>query len=376
MRKLAIIHFSPIELYPPVLNWLNFLSQQNRNVRTEVYTLKDFGHPGFSPATPNIKIIRPGSITRTAGSWRKNFLFAYPNYILFYCITLLRLIITRPDVILYYETLSCFPAFIYKKYFRRKVRLFIHYHEYTSQEEYAKGMILSRWGLALEKKLFPRTEWISHTNADRIRLFRKDNEDVLLPSIHELPNYPPRSWQKSQATGRIPGETLRIVYVGALSMETMYTREFADWVTMQSGAVIWDIYSDNITPDTRSFLESIGNKYIRFKAGINYFSLPDILSNYDIGVILYKGHILNYVYNAPNKIFEYLSCGLDVWFPRVMKGSLPLVTTGTFPKVIPVDFEMLDTFDLSSALDREGIEFKPPSYCCEDVLSPLLKKIE
>jgi hypothetical protein len=288
----------------------------------------------------------------------------------------MRLIITRPDVILYYETLSCFPAFIYKKYFRRKVRLFIHYHEYTSQEEYAKGMILSRWGLGLEKKLFPRTEWISHTNADRIRLFRKDNEGVLLPFIHELPNYPPRSWQKTRATERIPGGPLRIVYVGALSMETMYTGAFANWVRTQSGAVIWDVYSDNITPEARTFLESIENKCIRFKEGVNYFSLPDILSKYDIGVILYKGHIPNYVYNAPNKIFEYLSCGLDVWFPRVMKGCMPLVTAGSFPKVIPLDFEMLDTFDLSSALDREGVEFKPTSYCCEDALSPLLKKIE
>jgi hypothetical protein len=376
MQKLAIIHFSPIELYPPVLNWLNFLSQQNGNVRADVYTLKDFGRADFRPATQNIKVIRPGSMTRAAGSWRKNFLFAYANYILFYCITLLRLIITRPDVILYYETLSCFPAFIYKKYFRRKVRLFIHYHEYTSQEEYAKGMILSRWGLALEKRLFPRAEWISHTNADRIRLFRKDNEGIVLPSVHELPNYPPRSWQESRATGRMPGEPLRIVYVGALSMETMYTREFANWVTAQSGAVIWDIYSDNITPDARAFLESVENKYIRFREGVNYFSLPDILSKYDIGVILYKGHILNYVYNAPNKIFEYLACGLDVWFPRVMKGAMPLVTTGTFPKVIPLDFEMLDTFDLLPAIDRKGIEFRPASYCYEDVLSPLLKKIE
>ena len=30
--------------------------------------------------------------------------------------------------------------------------------------------------------------------------------------------------------------------------------------------------------------------------------------------------MLNFVHNAPNKLFEYLNCGLDIWYPEEMIG--------------------------------------------------------
>jgi hypothetical protein len=40
--------------------------------------------------------------------------------------------------------------------------------------------------------------------------------------------------------------------------------------------------------------------------------------------VLYTGHIPNYIYNIPNKVFEYLVCGLEVWY------SNDLITTAKF----------------------------------------------
>jgi hypothetical protein len=48
--------------------------------------------------------------------------------------------------------------------------------------------------------------------------------------------------------------------------------------------------------------------------------LPQVLSQYDVGLILYRCRTLNFVYNATNKLFEYLVCGLDVWYPPCMLG--------------------------------------------------------
>jgi hypothetical protein len=48
------------------------------------------------------------------------------------------------------------------------------------------------------------------------------------------------------------------------------------------------------------------------------------LINYDIGVTIYNGHIPNYIYNVPNKILEYLACGLNVWY------SSELISTQKF----------------------------------------------
>ena len=56
--KLVIIHFSPIELYPPVLNWLNFLAHKAPDgMKVRVISMKPLtGQDPFVPASPAIKI--------------------------------------------------------------------------------------------------------------------------------------------------------------------------------------------------------------------------------------------------------------------------------------------------------------------------------
>jgi hypothetical protein len=370
MRKLAILHFNPIELYPPVLNWLNFLADQKEaTMQVKVYTMQSGGSStSFTARGENIRIVRMGS------SGKKG-IIAYLNYLAYYAGTLFRLIIWQPDTVLYYETLSSFPAFIFKKYIRRRSSLFIHYHEYTSVNEYEHGMILSRWFHRLEKKLYFRAEGVSHTNAERIALFKKDLGGILLPPLYALPNYPPASWEPAGREKSFPDLQVKMVYVGAMSLDTMYVREMAEWVVQQKGKIVWDIYSDNITEEARAFLESFENDLIRFRKGVNYYSLPGILMGYDVGVILYKGHIPNYIYNAPNKLFEYMACGLDVWFPDVMLGCHPYITQDVYPKVISLDFDRLGQWDFLTAIGRSGLVYNPSVYYAEKALPELLRKM-
>ena len=86
--------------------------------------------------------------------------------------------------------------------------------------------------------------------------------------------------------------------------------------------------------------------------------------------------IYRIIYNAPNKLFEYLACGLDVWFPHLIKSSLPYATESSYPKVLPVNFDKLETYDLKVMIDRTGLEYKPSDYYCEDGFSYLLNTIK
>jgi hypothetical protein len=371
MPKISIIHFSPLELYPPVMNWLNFISVQPgiEKYQITVYTSKpQHVKEQFVPGNASIKIKR-------IASFSGNSISRYLNYVKFYFLTLLGLIFNRPGTVLYYETLSAIPAVLYKKWFNRKSRLFIHYHEYTSGNEYIQGMIINRWGYRLEKSIFNQCEWISHTNNDRLRKFLQDNPEITTTNTFELPNNPPVSWIKQEQKNIIQ-LPVKMVYVGALSLNTMYIQELCDWVKKQEGKVILDIYSSNYAAGVTEYLDALDKSMIRFYGGVNYFSLPLVLASYDIGVIIYKGHIENYIYNAPNKLFEYLACGLDVWFPDLMKSSWHYVTKGLYPKVIPVNFNALDQINLDSIIDRSDLQFHASSYRCEDVLLRLWNKIE
>jgi hypothetical protein len=94
-----------------------------------------------------------------------------------------------------------------------------------------------------------------------------------------------------------------------------------------------------------------------------------------MGLILYKGHIPNWIDNAPNKLFEYFSSGLDVWLPFQMTGSLPYVTKGTYPRVMALDFEKMEEADLFAMTDNSGLVFKPSSFYSEQVYAPLWEKL-
>ncbi len=370
MRKLAIIHFPPIEWYPPVKNWLNYLAAEWPECKVAVYTLRSHKKECFIPASSSIRIVRPVTVSYGGALSRS------VSYLRYYGGTLLGLIMRRPDTVLYYETISSLPALIYKKFFKRKARLFTHCHEYVTPGEYQQGMKLTRVLHEKEIAFYPEMEWLSQTNAKRLEFFSADNVGRQLPPLYILPNYPPASWQAGSRERKVTGQPVRAVYVGALSMDTMYVKEMAEWVVSLDGRLVWDIYSGNSTLEARQFTEKLGSPWIRFHEGVDYFSLPSILDKYDVGLILYKGHIPNYVYNIPNKLYEYLVPGLDVWFPRVMKGSLEMMTEKTYPKVTALDFTNLEKADLHSLISREGLTWQPYRYNCEQALQPLLEKIK
>jgi hypothetical protein len=368
--RLAIIHFNPIERYPPVMNWLNYLAG-HMDGKTEVLVLTMASAPGegaFPSPAPFIRIKRVGNLNGRSAVSR------YRNYLAFYASAIGRLAGWRPDAVLYYETLSAYPAILYKRIINRDSRLFVHYHEYMSPKEYQEGMTLIRWGHKLEKRAYPSYAWISHTNEDRMGMFMEDLQGIRLHHTHILPNYPPLSWRSEKRENGV-GSPVRLVYAGALSLETMYTRVFTDWILRQEGKVVLDIYSGNMSGETGEFLSMLNSPHIRFCGRVDYFDLPRVLRNYDAGVILYNGNIPNYVYNVPNKFYEYWACGLDVWFPEKMKSSLALVTTDSYPKIVAIDFEKLETLNLGAMTDRTGLLYRPCPYYDETSLEPLLAEV-
>lgn len=366
MSRIVILHFGALEYYPPVQNFIRVL--ESKSNYQKIYVLTTCSNVNtLKKITSNsnkVKIIRFGISGQKLGVIKR-----YISYLLFYTGCILYLILKRPSAILYYETISSFPAYLYRRFFNSKVRLLIHYHEYTSIREYKEGMKLNRYFNVYEKYLYPIAEWVSHTNEYRMQKFIEDIAPVKLSNPRILPNYPPISWFRlPKQKNMLP---IKVVYVGSLSMNTMYTKEFVEWVISQNGKIEFDIYSYNITTDVKMYLQALNSNWVSLKNGVDYDILPSILNLYDVGVILYNGHIDNYIYNAPNKLFEYLISGLDVWFPEVMKGSIPYITNKTLPKVISVNFTQLDILNLDETMFKEDCIINDSSYYSERELSAI-----
>jgi hypothetical protein len=369
-NPVIILHFAPLELYPPVQNLLVTL-EANSNVNAYLIstTLPDNRLPNFKINNSKSKILRIG----TSGA-QLHVIRRYYNYFLFFGFSIFFLVVKRPSKVLYFETISSLPCLIYKKFFRRNSKIYIHYHEYISPDEYATGMKLNKYFHRLESRFYNIASWVSHTNQFRMDRFKNDLLPTSISNPFILPNYPPMHWRREPKKNFT--RPIRILYVGALSLTTMYTLEFANWVIKQNGQVNWDVYAYNCSEEARSFLSSLKSEWITLHSGVSYNELPTILDEFDIGVVLYKGIIPNYVINAPNKVFEYLASGLSVWFPSEMIGTYEYETQGTYPMVVKLDFMNLDNYTLDSLTYTKNLQLKEFEFYCENALRPLIAALK
>ncbi len=353
-NKLAILHFNTIETYPPVLNFLRDLITDKSNYTTSVFTTKIisvFKKKEFEC----LRIWRFGIIS-------DNLVIRYLSYIYFNLLTTIILFIIRPDIIIIYETLSVFPAYSYTRVFKR-TKIHIHYHEYTSLLEKNNASFYIKFLFKIEDSLL-QFSTCSHTNEDRKYFFLVDNPKLIPAAVEVYPNLPPLSWwykygkfKKSYKDGRIS-----LVYLGALDFETMFLDEILTLVMKNPDILDLTLFCHNLTDIVKVRINEYNASNIFLKEPIVYDNLPEELVKYDIGLVLYKGLIPNHVYSVPNKVDEYLSCGLHV----VVHDKLITTARLNVEQIGIVDFTKLDIDFLRNRLLNSQI--KMPDYSSKSKL--------
>lgn len=366
MKKIAVVHYQPLEYYPPVMNFLD-IAALNDNQKLEVWT------------THNIKKRKVYGEGKFGNLFRAelpkevdNSIVRFFKYLGFNLKCLLGLLRYKPDKILYFESYSVWPVYIYLHFFNSKPELFIHYHEYFGPNWYKNGMRLLKIYHKWEQNfLYKKAIWISQTNEDRVRLFLVDNPKLDSSKMKILPNYPPSSWHRDRVRKKLE-LPLKTVYIGTLTLEHSYLKQYCEWVVSQNGNVLFDIYGFNYDSKTLEYLKNIDSPYIMFfEGGINYQEIPVTLNNYDLGLILYTAEDDNFKYNASNKLFEYLACGLQVWYSDKMLGIQPYRCSN----VVGVNFENIGSFDYENVLKSNEKE-NSKVHTAEEALQPLLKQLE
>ena len=272
-KNMVIIHFLPLERYPPAMNLINYVGE-NKATRIYVISTRDDKKSllrTFTPGSKRIKIIRTPSIV--PGSFSRIF-----NYLYFYLYSFYLLVKCKPVAVLYFETISSWPALMYKKLRANKVKLLVHYHEYIKPDEYTDNMKLIKWMHKMESKMYRLAyEWISHTNEIRLEKFISDQslQDWNAPLFHVMPNYPSKFWGIPKERFNYNTKT-KLVYVGSLGYDNMYLKQIVDWVLAHNTMLSLDLYAYNIDSKAKNFLHSVKSDCINYKGGCNYEELPII----------------------------------------------------------------------------------------------------
>ena len=368
--KLAYVHQLPIEKYPPAVNTLNFFAVEPEFQVLGLTTPHLAGTDSIvNSAVRLIRLPFGGKSDWIVVRWWRSLMWHW------LAANVLRKF--RPDVVLSIEPHSAFAVWIYFRVFFGTAKLFIHHHEYYSSDDFLKkGNRLTRFNRFFENQLLNEAAWISQTNPDRLRLFSDDRPWLSKSQLSELPNFPPGNWRVSGGRRWPAGGAgvLRLVYVGSVSLHDTFIGPLVMWLNSSAGeGFTLELFACNCDSVTRDFLRAqAGARFVFHERGIPYECLPDLLRTFDVGLILYRCNTLNFRWNATNKFFEYLICGLDVWYPTGMLGVRPYQRVDVVPRVLETDFEQLDQLDMQNRRSRAGLKEAPWTTTCEEPLGKLL----
>ena len=365
-KKIVIIHFQPLEYFPPALNLIDYLSANSIETKLTIITTEPDKNTQWY-GNNKVKIIRYKKIIPNSGAFIKLY-----RYFTFYIGAFLNLIIQKPSSVLYYETLSSLPAIWYRKL--RKLRLLAHYHEIVTLDELNDGRYLNKLLNKIEARYYNKYNWISQTNKSRLEIFStqyqlKNAEKVL----KILPNYPPESWVRHQNKLKHNQNVIKLLHVGSISTKGMYLNELLNEFGSKPQFTI-DFYSHNISNEVAELISQHSN--CKVKGAIDYSNIIQLKGCYDVGLVLYSGESLNFIYNAPNKIFEYLALDLDVWCSDKLITAKEYERLDCYPKMIMVDFTNFKQFDIENARSRKDLKYVPSSFTYESVYSKLISYLQ
>lgn len=314
------------------MNIINSLSTVD-NVSCCVYSTHQVGGNWFAANGVAIKKI--------AKQYKS--LLRYWCYVKFNIACFVHLLFTQPQTVVAFETYSILPVYWYKKLFKQ-AKIFIHFHEYESLGEIESSTAYSKFLNINLKKLFVKAAYISQTNPERRQFFLNDYPFIDVTKAIIAPNFPPKNWYQYSSVNKAKNKTsaIKLVHIGALSIETMFTKEIVEWVMAQNGNYTIDFYTDNISKSAKNYFDSINNVNVKLCGGINYYELPNVLKNYDVGLTIYNGHIPNYIYNVPNKVLEYLACGLNVWYSKSLISTQKFAELYQLNGCYKIDFGTMD----------------------------------
>ena len=103
-EKIAVVHFMPLEYYPPVMNFIDCISESKRGKSASIRVFSSFNvkkRQNYKVPNNNINVYRSSFPKKN-----DRLLIRILSYLQFNLMTLLNLIFFRPKVILYYESYS------------------------------------------------------------------------------------------------------------------------------------------------------------------------------------------------------------------------------------------------------------------------------
>ena len=310
---ICVVHYLPVEEYPPLQNLMVALRKQKRlnvviftgSLETRSYHLQSLAENIIVFFFPYLK----------AGGWRQKLDFA--------------MMVRKESV---NRSFDCVFAFgdefsgLVCSRMNSKIKA-LHLHELPPQIGVGNKFLSKSlfFELVLLHFTIKRFKWISQVTPRRAELFSKRFQ----VQCRHLYNFPSARFESNIRGKRVNGR-LRIIYVGSCNPVSVQ-------VSILKRLSMSKLVELSVLATNKQGLEQVaGLTGTQLLSRVPYSKLPNLLRQFDVGLVLYNGHSDNMRYGVPNKLIEYLRCGLHVVYPSALESVTDFVSAHNLTSVIHV----------------------------------------
>ncbi|MCC7303577.1 MAG: glycosyltransferase [Bacteroidia bacterium] len=162
----------------------------------------------------------------------------------------------------------------------------------------------------IERRYFPRLKFVSTVN-ESIALWYHNRYGIKPAVIRNIPDVRTPSERKSRADLGMPEDRKILLLQGAGINVDRGAEEIVEAMKHTEGIVLYIIGGGDVLRVLKQEAASVSGKVV-FLPKMPFRELMQYTMNADAGLTLDKDHNLNYRYSLPNKLFDYIRCGIPV----------------------------------------------------------------
>jgi glycosyltransferase involved in cell wall biosynthesis len=222
----------------------------------------------------------------------------------------------RPERYYVYDLYSCLAVLLPSKFLsRKKHKLWYHSHDVINP---AKGYNLSNLAKWAEKKVLQKCYGFSSPSVQRISHYPVP--EVAESKHIEIRNYPSLDIFKFGKPRSIEGNTVKLVFSGAISVNRGIMELVEALTSPIEGKQVELHLFTYPSPFTAELMDKVDHLNIsdrvHFHKPLSYRQLAKKLPEFDIGIAFYNGSGILETSSATgsNKLYEYGASGLPVMF--------------------------------------------------------------
>ena len=299
-----------------IVSTTNDISTDNR-VHKVCMVLMDLGYEllWVGRELPNSKPLERPYRTKRFKLWFNKGALFYANYnlrLLFFLVS------KKFDVLLSNDLDSLLANYLAAK-LKRKPLVYDTHEYFLGVPEIQENWLAKTVWTKIERWIFPKLKHVFTVNQSIANLYKEDYGNQLM--VFRNISMPPEIdvWESRAELG-LPEEKFIFINQGSGINVDRGMEEALNAIAQLDNAVLLLVGSGDVIPDLKEQVakQNLSSKVI-FVDRVPYQKLLQYTHAADVGITLDKDTNINYKYSLPNKLFDYIYCGIPVLASRVIE---------------------------------------------------------